>query len=109
MQLIKEGVRLLGINPVMVLAHSIIASVFEYYGFDCIITSGIEGKHSWGSDHYKGDALDYRSRHIPNKVDKNLLLETLKKALGNDFDILLEGVGTANEHYHVEYDPKRDY
>ena len=109
MQRLKEGVRLLGISPVMCMAHSIVASVFDHFGYECVVTSGIEGTHSWSSEHYKGDALDYRSKHITHQVDKGLILDTLREALGQDFDILIESVGTANEHYHVEYDPKKYY
>jgi hypothetical protein len=33
-------------------------------------------------------------------------VQEVKGSLGIHFDVVLEGIGTPNEHLHVEYDPK---
>jgi len=71
-----------------------------------IITSINDGYHARTSLHYGGNAVDIRSKNL---VHKSLMLELFKAALGDssDFDIILEGKGTDDEHFHLEYQPKR--
>ena len=38
--------------------------------------------------------------------ENRAFVANLKSSLGMDFDVLWENVGSANEHIHVEYDPK---
>ena len=100
--ILKAGVRLAGLQPQMVLAAMV---VNEIYGdTECVITSANDSKHSAASLHYKGCALDFRTHNYTN--DKVYLRDKIKAALGQDFDVVLEAVGTPNEHLHVEYDPK---
>lgn len=100
--ILKAGVRLAGLQPQMALAAMV---VDECYGdTECVITSANDSKHSERSLHYKGCALDFRTHNYAN--DKQALRDRIKAALGQDFDVLLESVGTPNEHIHVEYDPK---
>jgi hypothetical protein len=35
------------------------------------------------------------------------VVAALKTQLGEDYDVLWEAIGLANEHVHVEFDPKR--
>lgn len=100
---IKPGVRIHGIGTEMVLAFYIIAEVYREFGVECVITSGIEGTHSLGSEHYKGDALDFRTRDA-TKTQAFGIAEEVKKRLGDHFDVVLEG-----NHLHVEYDPKTPF
>lgn len=69
-------------------------------GYDCTITAGLDGKHSAGSLHYVGMALDFRTRVIPG-ADREPLRAKISARLGPDFDVVLEA-----DHYHVEYQPK---
>jgi len=100
--ILKPGVRLAGLQPQMVLVAMV---VDEIYGdTECVITSANDSKHSERSLHYQGCALDFRTHNYSN--DKGELRDRIKAALGQDFDVVLEAVGTPNEHLHVEYDPK---
>lgn len=72
---------------------------------DCVITSASDGTHKIGSLHYQSKAIDIRSKPYPPDV-KQRLLQEMKHLFGIRYDILLEGEGTDNEHFHIEYDPK---
>ena len=98
---IKKGVRICGISPEMMLAHTIVSSVFEKYGADTTVTSALDGQHSRASKHYSGQALDYRTYHINSKLELNKIAKEIGSALGQDFDCCLE-----SDHIHVEFDPK---
>lgn len=103
---LKPGVRLSKLTPQMVLAAIIIGDV--YHSLDqscsCTITSCNDSKHSDDSLHYDGNAIDTRTHDFNG--DKDRLRMEVKAALGNDFDVVLEAVGTPNEHLHTEYQPK---
>lgn len=71
---------------------------------DIVITSGRDGKHMAGSKHYYDRALDFRTKTLP-LADKFALRDRVKKRLGPAYDVILESLGKANEHLHVEYDP----
>ena len=72
-----------------------------------VITSGIEGKHSLTSFHYRLAALDIRSRNFPSPYDKSVFATRLRAELGDDYEVLLLNKGTRGEHFHVEEDRKR--
>lgn len=104
--MIKAGVRLKGLVPQMVLAYIIVKEVFQQYDCPCIITSGNDSRHSLTSLHFKGKALDFRT-HFPRLNGKEAeLAAAVRTALGMEFDVVMEAVGTPNEHLHVEYDPR---
>lgn len=66
-----------------------------------VITSGSDGAHMEGSKHYTGEALDVRSKTL-NAKTRDGFIATLRAQLGPSFTVLLEDVGTANEHVHVQ-------
>lgn len=102
---LKPGVRLVGLQPQIVLAMLVTEGVYWELGHEFVVTSCNDSKHGDKSLHYEGRAFDARSKHVP--VDhKQLLLDRLREQLGADFDVLMEFVGKDNEHLHVEYDPK---
>jgi hypothetical protein len=80
----------------------IVAEAFAVVGAEAIITSGVEGTHSRGSEHYVGHALDWRTRHLDPATAKSVR-DDIAMRLGPDFDVILE---TAPPHLHVEWDPK---
>ena len=100
---LKPGVRIHGIKPEMVVALLAIDQIWGFHGYDPVITSAVDGKHSRGSLHYVGLALDIRSRDIPSEK-RFELADELKKALGADFDVVLE-----RTHFHIEFQPKEPY
>ena len=97
---LKPGVRMFGIRPEMVLAATIVTSVYsEFNNAECVITSITDGEHGLNSHHKKGFAIDFRTRHIPEGwLDK--LRTRIQICLGDEFDVVLE-----KTHLHVEYDP----
>lgn len=96
----QGGARILGLRPEIVIGLTIANDVFREFGFDCIVTAGIDGSHSRGSIHYKGLAVDLRTRHVP-AAEHQKVVGKLQERLGDDFDVVLEG-----DHVHLEYDPK---
>lgn len=92
---VKPGVVL---PPVLQLAW-VVAEAYAEHGFQCVITSGTDGKHGVNSLHYKGLALDFRTRHLPPGVAGKIAARC-RERLGNDYDIVVEG-----DHIHGEYDP----
>lgn len=98
--MIKTGVDLRGLQPQMVLAYVLIREVYGRHGYTCTITSGSDGKHGPESLHYKGCALDIRTRDVLPDTLGVMVLE-IKQALGGQFDVVLE-----KDHLHVEFDPK---
>lgn len=74
---------------------------------EMVVTSGKDGIHMRQSKHYEGNAVDLRTKHLTWAV-KSEWRDALKRTLGPDYDVILEGMGTDKEHLHVELDPKPD-
>lgn len=101
----KAGVKLRNLQPQMLIAIKVAEQEFSKYNLDTVVTSGNDSEHSNGSKHYVGAALDFRTKHTAG------LAKGITKAVSEiltplGFDVILEDVGEANEHLHVEYDPK---
>ena len=83
-------------------AARIIEVIYKSYGVECILTSGDDSKHSSNSLHYKGNAIDIRTKNIPANSLLLLIVGDIKRELEIlGFDVVFEG-----DHLHVEYDPK---
>jgi hypothetical protein len=104
---LKDGVKLTELQPQMVLALLLMLPVAITFGFlELVVTSGNDGRHSARSWHYKGRAFDIRT-HFKNIDGREIAFRNAVKAvLGDNFDVVMEAIGTDNEHLHVEYDPK---
>lgn len=101
--IVKQGVSLEGCRPeILVAAITIIDPIFKKHERTAVITSGTEKiKHSAKrSAHYRGDALDFRSRFFPTVEKKVAVMEELQEALGPNFVVVLEST-----HYHIHYAP----
>ena len=98
----KKGVKFACIQPEMCLAAMVIQSVLTAHGLDpyndIVITSAKDGKHSRGSKHYVGFALDCRIWEI---TDLPKVIKDLEESLTDEFDVVLEA-----DHIHIEFDPK---
>ena len=105
MNMIKPGVDLRGLSAVWGVAYPMIQKTFEEYGYACIVTSANDGTHLPNSLHYKGKALDFRTKHMA-VMDKAKVIEAIRAVLGAQFDLVFESVGLPNEHAHIEFDPK---
>jgi hypothetical protein len=99
--MLKPGVDLRGLQPQLAIAYCIAPFVYSMKaGQRCVITSCSDGKHGPNSLHYKGRALDLRTSNLrPEQVHPVFI--TLKEALGESFDTVLE-----SDHIHLEWDPK---
>ena len=112
---LKPGVRLLGLSPQMVFAHTVVAAYWvETQLGNVTVTSGCDGNHTNAprpSGHYVGNALDYHIKSLwvgPQRASKVIALrDALRSALRDDFLVLAEDVDGPNEHLHVEWLPKR--
>jgi hypothetical protein len=67
------------------------------------VTCANDSGHMVGSLHYKNRAFDIRIKNIvgDEQTGKELWVERMKLALGDDYDVILE-----RDHIHAEYDPK---
>lgn len=69
------------------------------------VTSLVDGIHMKGSLHYEGKAADIRS-HTYSKTLILQIIDRFKEMYDAEYDLIWEYPGTANEHFHLEYDPK---
>lgn len=98
---LKEGVSLRKLSPQATLLAVVMDQIYQANGIrDCVITSGDDGKHRPDSKHYKGDALDFRTRDLTSAKQVKVVAEA-RAALGRHFDIVLE-----SDHVHAEFDVK---
>lgn len=104
---LKQGVKLTDMTPQCVLAAMVVDQVLTSMGIPmCVLTSVNDGKHSPQSWHYHGRAVDVRTKYPELNGREMELRDKVAAALGPNFDVVMEAIGTDNEHLHVEYDPK---
>ena len=73
----------------------IVSSIYSKYDYLCIITSGMDGTHKRESEHYNGQAVDFRTRHIlPGALE--LIVNEVKDDLTGSFEVILE-----SDHLHI--------
>ena len=74
-------------QPILLAVITVIAPVFDEHNVDCVITSAAEiYKHSVKrSAHYRGDALDIRSKRLGSREEKEEVLQELKSWTGQRF------------------------
>lgn len=101
---LKKSVKLAGLKPEMIPALMVVNEVYAKYNYDCVVTSCMDGKHSKGSRHYLGMALDFRMNTV-HEIDQAKITEVVKERLTDEYYVLLEGVGTPNAHLHVQFSP----
>lgn len=103
---IKPGAQIIGIEAPILLGVLVLKTVLDKYGLDTVITEGTGGEHSQGSLHYRGLALDVRSKHILDSGLKHQILTEARVLLNGEFDLILESEGQPSEHFHIEVDCK---
>tara|TARA_R110000782_G_scaffold218156_1_gene305533 strand:+ start:517 stop:840 length:324 start_codon:yes stop_codon:yes gene_type:complete len=97
----KHGVSMNGIKPEMVMGINLALGYFDSMGIrDMVVTSIVDGKHSYGSLHYVGYAADIRIWAIESDGLAEFT-EGLAEELGEEFDVTLE-----KDHIHIEFQPK---
>ena len=104
---LKQGVKLNGVRPELVLAIFIIEKIYTKHSTELVITSVTDSKHGKGSFHYLGLAVDLRTRDFKSNEIINTVKKEIKEALGDEFDVLHEYSEAAKVgHFHVEFQPK---
>lgn len=98
--ILKTGASLKLVQWQMFEAAIKVEDIYNGLGATCIITSGSDGKHGVNSLHYKGLALDFRTRDL-SPLEQQELKQMCLQDLGKDYDVVLE-----EDHLHVEFDPK---
>jgi hypothetical protein len=79
----------------------------QYVGYELVITSFLDGKHSATSRHYLGTAIDMRTwdavdsaRQLTGNRRKHML-DIVQTTLGSDWFVLDE-----KTHFHLDYRPR---
>lgn len=110
MTLLRD-LQLQGVQPTMLFLHGIVVEEFNRIGKPWYLSSGVR-RRGIGSLHPKGQALDYRSKHL-TPDERELVLKRVVKRVAGHFDFIWEktvrdGTGRVvkGEHFHGEYDPK---
>lgn len=81
----------------------------DNFGYELILTSVCDGRHSKQSQHYRGLAWDCRTWQRENSgtqvtgEKRDQLFRKLKRYLGKDFFVLDEGT-----HFHIDWRPHHD-
>lgn len=98
------SVRFGDLQPQLLFGLWVAAQVYAKHGaVEMWITSLDDSRHSRGSLHYRGLAVDLRTRSLPGgslgRVAQEIAAE-LGRRLAPGFDVVLEA-----DHLHLEYDP----
>jgi len=96
--LIKQGAKIQGLQPEMVLACILIKPILAKYKQDFVITEGTGGEHSQKSRHYIGYAVDVRTRDIANDAEKIRMSNEVRSVLGDEYYIKLH-----ETHLHIQF------
>tara|TARA_S200002703_G_scaffold160053_1_gene176366 strand:- start:8154 stop:8492 length:339 start_codon:yes stop_codon:yes gene_type:complete len=103
---LKEGVRLTGLSVELLVGIIIVDDIFRQDGKELVLTSISDGKHSFKSLHYSGNAVDIRIWDL-TKSEAYKITVKANLLLGDDFDIVLELTDDGElSHIHMEYQPK---
>lgn len=104
---IKQGVELAGLRVPMRAVKVICEEVYKRHGHESVITSALEGKHSLGSYHPFGYALDYRIRFLKDKAEYLEVAQEIREGLKRQwivnkypkgYTVVLEST-----HIHIQY------
>ena len=104
MKLKNDTINVHGLSNELLLGMMIINNVFVRNGVEPRITCLLDYKHSYHSEHYKGDAVDIGSKEFSTEL-KHKLLSEIQERINCEYRIILENEGGINEHYHFEYNP----
>lgn len=106
---LKDSVRCDGISPALCWIFWCLNEYARQSQIPIIITSISDGKHVVGSRHYSLEAIDIRSKNFPTRESKREFRSRFELILGEQFRVLLESEGRANEHFHVQVKKGMEY
>ena len=103
---IKKGVILDGLHVSMRIVLVVVEDVYREHGREPVITSALDStyfsdasiKHSLGSYHDYGMALDFRTRFFENKAECLQVANKIRKKLGHKYTVIFE-----KNHIHIQY------
>ena len=102
----KKGVDRSGLRDKILLALTVIDPVFHKRGVDTVVTSTTGDKHVLYSAHWRGDAVDIRSRNLKDEKTKIIVLDELQDKLGEDYSVGWHSRNHRwNQHYHIAWKP----
>lgn len=100
--LLKPGVDLSNMAPAGIAILAALKQVATVLHVELTITAGRDGKHAPNSAHYKGEAVDVRSKDLSPQL-QSTVLDAVMLTLGTQrFYGVLEGKGTEHEHFHIQ-------
>lgn len=100
---VKEGVTFDRYAAVSI-AHLAAYHILSQFGA-VTLTCGDDGHEKWPTSlHNFGLAWDFRAKHLKPE-DRTTAHEQLRAALGENYEILLHGLGD-NIHFHIEVSDK---
>lgn len=100
---LKPGVTVTGLRPELLLALTIADRIYQNHGHDLVVTSLLDGRHSWTSLHYSGCAADLRTTAAGLAASTiEAIASDIKRSLTVDYDVVVEV-----DHLHVEFQPRR--
>jgi hypothetical protein len=100
---IKPGVEFAVVAPGGFLILQSLKAASKTLGIDLTITSGTDGAHSGPTDPHKtGEAYDVRSNDLAHEQKAQVLNAVMGELEMGRFYGFLEGMGTANEHFHFQ-------
>lgn len=105
MVLTKSGVKLKNLTSAMAWMLYRLEQfnrVMKGFPTNLTITSINDSQHMEGSRHYTDEAIDIRSHNFEDHEQKLEFMTRFGDLLGPKFTILLENIGSPNEHFHVQ-------
>ena len=96
---LKHGLEMDHVDHTIYYAIAKAAPIMSQFG-EFVVTSLRDGTHMDTSLHYKGLAMDIRTRHMTDEQITGAVAD-LRAALGKDYDVVRE-----HDHIHIEYDSK---
>lgn len=103
--LCKTSVRFSAFGPAMLRLLTVLHAMLTHPDVPpsgLVITSANDSGHMQGSRHYSDEAIDVRSKTFASRAAKERFRRAYEQALGPSFRVLLEGLGTDQEHFHAQ-------
>jgi hypothetical protein len=107
-------VSLVGCRPGILAILPLIEAAWGSVGYNCLITSGSDGKHGPGSLHPAPhglalDSIGVFGEHVSPVEELHIAAGLLRRALHPGFDVVAEvfPAKPSRNHLHVERDPKK--
>lgn len=101
MQLKDDSVNPIGLRSELLFGIMAAQEVYREYGYDLVITSLNDAKHSSTSLHYSGSAVDLRTVVLNPEEDWESVAIDIKQRLNINYDVINE-----SNHIHLEYQPR---